>query len=142
MGENQLDIGGILGGLLKGQGGSSIAKLLPAVMGMVGGKGGGIGSLLSKLQEGGLGDQTKSWVDPGASNAPVTSQQVTEALGDHQINDLATQAGVSPQQAAEGLAQILPTTVDKLTPDGQVPTEPPKFDVNQLQEQVSKLINH
>jgi uncharacterized protein YidB (DUF937 family) len=137
---SQPDLGGMLSGLLGGQGGGSgLAKLLPAVLGMVGGAG-GLGGVLSKLQQGGLGDQVKSWVSPDSSNQKVSEAQVTEALGPEKINQLAEQAQVSPQEAASGLAQVLPTAVDKLTPQGEVPAEQPKFDVGQLQQQISKLL--
>jgi uncharacterized protein YidB (DUF937 family) len=135
----QQDLGGMLRGLLGGQGGGGLAKLLPAVLGMVGGAG-GVGGLLSKLQQGGLGEQAKSWVSPQATNAPVSGQQVTEALGQEKIDELAKQAQVSPQEAADGLATVLPATVDKLTPQGEVPKEAPKLDAGQLQQQLAKLL--
>jgi uncharacterized protein YidB (DUF937 family) len=137
----QQDLGGMLRGLLGGQGGGGVAKLLPAVLGMVGGAG-GVGGLLSKLQQGGLGEQAKSWVSPQAANAPVSGQQVTEALGQDKIDELAKQAQVSPQEAAEGLATVLPTAVDNLTPQGEVPKEAPKLDVGQLQQQLAKLLGN
>jgi uncharacterized protein YidB (DUF937 family) len=135
----QQDLGGMLRGLLGGQGGGGVAKLLPAVLGMVGGAG-GVGGLLSKLKQGGLGDQAKSWISPDAKNAPVSGQQVTEALGQDKIDELAKQAQVSPQEAADGLATVLPTAVDSLTPQGEVPKDAPKLDLGQLQQQLTKLL--
>lgn len=140
MSENQQqDLGSMVRGLLGGQGGAGLAKLLPAVLGMVGGAG-GLGGLVTKLKQGGLGDQAKTWISPEATNAPVSGQQVTEALGQDKVDELAKQAQVSPQEAAEGLATVLPATVDKLTPQGEVPSETPKFDIGQLQQQVAKLL--
>lgn len=143
---SQPDLGGLLSGLLGGgkgqaggQGGGGIAKLLPAVLGMVGGAG-GLSGLLAKLQQGGLGDQVKSWVSPDAANQKVSEQQVTDALGQDKINRIAEQAQVSPQEAAGGLAQVLPKAVDGLTPQGEVPAEQPKFDPASLQQQISKLL--
>jgi len=137
--DQQQDLSGMLRGLLGGQGGAGLAKLLPAVLGMVGGAG-GLGGLVAKLKQGGLGDQAKTWISPEATNAPVSGQQVTEALGQDKIDELAKQAQVSPQEAAEGLATVLPNTVDKLTPEGEVPKEAPKFDLGQIQQQVTKLL--
>jgi len=137
--QQQPYIGSLVSGLLGGKGGSGLAKLLPAVLGMVGGSG-ALSGLVSKLQQGGLGEQAKSWISPEASNAPVSGQQMTDALGKDQIDELAQQAGVSPQEAADGLATVLPETVDKLTPQGQVPAEVPKPDMGQLQQQISKLL--
>jgi uncharacterized protein YidB (DUF937 family) len=135
----QPNLGSMLSGLLGGQGGGAVAKLLPAVLGMVSSSG-GIGGLLEKLKQGGLGDQAKSWVSHDASNKPVDGQQVADALGPEQVNKLAEQAGVSPQEAASGLAQVLPEAVDQLTPAGEVPDKTPKFDLGQLQQQVAKLL--
>lgn len=139
--KSQPDLGSMLSGLLGGKGASSgiAAKLLPAVLGMVGGAG-GLNGLLAKLTQGGLGEQAKSWVSPEASNAPVSKQEITDALGQDQIDKLAEQANVSPEEAAGGLAQVLPTAVDKLTPQGEVPAEAPKVDVNQLHQQIAKLL--
>lgn len=136
----QPDLGALIGGLLGGKGGGSgIAKVLPAVLGMVGGAG-GLGGLLAKLQSGGLGDQVTSWISPDAANQKVSDQQITEALGPEQIDEVAEQADVSRQQAAGGLAAVLPQTVDRLTPHGEVPAETPEFDAGQLKQQISKLI--
>ena len=106
---------------------------------MLGGAG-GLGGLLSKLQSGGLGEQVKSWISPDAANEKVSDKQITEALGPEQINRVAEQANVSPQEAASGLAGVLPQTVDKLTPRGEVPAEVPEFDVGRLKQQISKLV--
>ena len=149
MNQQQPDLGSMLSGLLGkggqgqgGQGGGALAKLLPAVMGMLAGQGGGnLSGLLSKLQSSGLGAQAKSWVDPNAANAQVSPQQVTEALGDQQISQLAQQAGVSPQEAASGLATALPQVVDTLTPQGQVPQSMPNYDPGQFQRELAKVTN-
>jgi uncharacterized protein YidB (DUF937 family) len=37
------------------------------------------------------------------------------------VKALAAKAGISPDIAGGAIAQLLPTLVDKLTPDGQVP---------------------
>lgn len=71
---------------------------------------------------GGLGDAADSWVSTGA-NQPVSATDLASALGSDTISHVAGQAGVSPDDAAAGLAQILPQVVDHLTPDGQVPDD-------------------
>ena len=88
-------------------------------------KTGGIGSLVSKLNSGGLGQHVQSWIGHG-ENQPVSPDQVRQALGEDQISRLAQQAGTTPDQAAQELAQKLPNAVDKLTPEGSVP-EPDKM---------------
>ena len=141
----QPNLAAMLSGLLGGTGGQSgqagavVAKLAPAVMGMVNAQG-GVGGLLEKLEQGGLGDQVKSWVSPQEKNAPVSGEQVSDALGREHMDKLAAQAGVSPQEAADGMAKVLPGAVDQLTPEGEVPKEHQGFDIDQVKQQVAKLL--
>jgi uncharacterized protein YidB (DUF937 family) len=108
-------------GALGGQGGQSgQSPLLEAVMGMIGHSQGGLQGLLQQLQQGGLGDHVNSWVGTG-QNMQVSGDQVQSALGDDQVQAIASQAGVTPQQASSGLAQLLPQIIDQLTPNGSVP---------------------
>jgi uncharacterized protein YidB (DUF937 family) len=44
-----------------------------------------------------------------------------QAFGETTLNELAAKAGMSPQDLAAKLAQVLPHAVDALTPDGVVP---------------------
>ena len=81
---------------------------------------GGVDGLVKKFESAGLGGIAKSWVGTG-SNASVSPGQVKEALGKEELEQVASEAGVSTEQAAEGLAKVLPDAVDNLTPDGQVP---------------------
>jgi len=82
----------------------------------------GLNNLLSTLTNNGLADQVKSWIGPGANHA-VSGQQVADALGPDKMNSLAQSTGLSQSEAADHLAQQLPTVVDKLTPDGSMPDE-------------------
>ena len=83
---------------------------------------GGLGGLLGKLREAGLGSQVDSWVGTG-QNLPVSAQSILAALGQGRIAEVARSLGVDPQQAAEHLAQLLPQAIDHLTPNGQLPAE-------------------
>ena len=83
-------------------------------------QGGGVSGLLEQFQKGGLGNIMQSWISTGA-NLPVSAQQIGNVLGNTQIGEMAKSFGVDPGQAAGLLAQFLPTIIDKLTPDGQVP---------------------
>jgi uncharacterized protein YidB (DUF937 family) len=82
---------------------------------------GGLGGLLNKLEQGGLGDVTKSWVGSG-QNQPVSPGQLGSALGPSIIKMLAQKSGLSEEDLTKQLSQILPGVVDKLTPNGRVPT--------------------
>jgi len=83
---------------------------------------GGLGGLLQKLHAGGLGGAVQSWIGTGQNQA-ITPDQLRGAMGDDHLQELAKNAGVSPQQASSGLASILPALVDKLSPNGQLHDE-------------------
>ena len=78
---------------------------------------GGLDGLKQKFESQDLGHIFASWVGTG-QNHPITPEQVTQVLGHDQVQQLAQQAGVSHGDAAASLAQILPSLVDKLTPNG------------------------
>ncbi len=116
--------GGGLGGILGGGGGAggagALLALAPVVAGLL--RGGGLQKLLSQFQQKGMGDKADSWVKPG-DNHPLTGDEVRSALGDDQVAQAAQQLGVSEDEAAATLAQVIPATVDRLTPDGAVPAD-------------------
>jgi uncharacterized protein YidB (DUF937 family) len=113
---------GALGGLLGGKGGGSGAMmaLLPLLAGMLGG--GGLSKILSGFQQKGLGAQADSWVGTGA-NQPVSGDQVREVMTEEQIGEIAAKLGVSHDEAASAVAEVLPQLVDKASPDGTLPAQ-------------------
>jgi uncharacterized protein YidB (DUF937 family) len=82
---------------------------------------GGLGGLLDKLQKGGLGSAANSWVGSG-QNQPVPPGQLGSALGPDVIKVLAQRSGLSEEEITKQLSQVLPGVVDKLTPQGRLPT--------------------
>ena len=80
---------------------------------------GGLSGLISRLTNKGLGKEASSWVSTG-NNVPVSPDQVQQGLGSDIISQLAAKAGLSQEQVATHLSGLLPTVVDKLTPDGKV----------------------
>jgi uncharacterized protein YidB (DUF937 family) len=86
-----------------------------------GGLVGGLGGLLEKLQTAGHGETVKSWLGPG-QNQPIGPGQLGSALGQNNIGAAAQQAGVTEQDFLSQLAQALPQFVDKLTPNGRIPS--------------------
>jgi uncharacterized protein YidB (DUF937 family) len=82
---------------------------------------GGLGGLLNKLEQGGLGDQTKSWVGTG-QNQPVSPGQLSQALGPNIIKTLSQMTGVSEDQLAKQLSQGIPVIINMVTPNGRLPT--------------------
>ncbi|WP_409056868.1 YidB family protein [Streptomyces sp. SYP-A7185] len=137
------DLGSLLGGLLGGgqggqggQAGSGGGNVLGSLLGGLlgggaggsggqGGAGGGnpLGGLMDMITKSGLvsQDQLDSWVGKG-DNQPLSPDQVKQAVPDETLDKVATDAGVSRDEAADQIARQLPQAVDKLTPEGQVPT--------------------
>lgn len=104
-----------LGGML-GQGGGSDA--IGAIGNLIE-QHGGLGGLVQQLQNGGLSDIVASWVGTGA-NLPVSADALQQALGSDRIGQIAASLGLSTDQAAGSLAQLLPQVVDQLTPNGSI----------------------
>lgn len=116
-------LGGLLGGLLGGQqGGSGMAALIPIVTSMLSNDGqqGGLGGLMEKFQQAGMGDQMASWIGKG-ENLPISADQLNAVLGSGAMGDIASKLGMSQGDAGGALAQMLPGLIDQLTPDGQAP---------------------
>lgn len=118
--------GDVLGSLAGGQGqpqaaGGGQAMLLQLVMGLLQGNQGGLGALLARLNEAGLGEQVASWIGKG-QNLPVSAEQISQAFGGSGLGDMAALLGMSGDQLAGKVAELLPQVVDGLTPDGQLPS--------------------
>jgi uncharacterized protein YidB (DUF937 family) len=78
-----------------------------------GGMLGGLGGLLNKLQQGGLGNETKSWVGSG-QNQPVLPNQLGQALGPGIIKTLSQMTGLSEDDLTKQLSQGVPVIVNTL----------------------------
>ena len=104
-----------------GAGQTANAPTQPASDEGAGGVLGGLGGLLNKLQQGGLGNIANSWVGSG-QNQQVSPGQVGSALGPSIIKMLAQKSGMSEEDITKQLSQVLPGLVDKLTPAGRLPT--------------------
>lgn len=116
-------LGGLLGGLLGGQQqGGAMGALLPIITGMLanGSQQGGLGGLMEKFNQAGLGDVASSWVGKG-ENMPINADQLSQVLGSGAIGDIASKLGVGQGEAGGMLAQVLPGIIDQLTPHGQAP---------------------
>jgi uncharacterized protein YidB (DUF937 family) len=82
---------------------------------------GGLGGLLERFQQSGHGNVINSWVGSG-QNQPVQPGQLGTILGPNIIKTLAQSSGLSEEELTKQLSQIIPGVVDKLTPNGRVPT--------------------
>ncbi len=114
-------LGNVLGGMMGGgqtsaQGGSPMMQILLQMLQ----QNGGLGGLLGKMQQQGMGDQMQSWIGTG-QNQPISPDALSQIFGQGQLGRIAEQLGMSQQDAAGGLAQMLPNVVDEMTPQGQIP---------------------
>ena len=100
--------------------GGTSNPLATSLLQMIQNQPGGLSGLLQGFHEKGLGGLAASWVGTG-QNLPITADQIQHVLGSEQVKQLAAKAGISPETASATLSQLLPSLVDKLTPNGQVP---------------------
>lgn len=82
---------------------------------------GGLHGVVEKFEQSGLGALVQSWISTG-KNLPVSPDQVQGVLGSERIAKWAAKLGISPEQANQQIAQVLPQVVDHLTPGGKLPT--------------------
>ena len=54
-------------------------------------------------------------------NAPIVPQDVHNAFGDQTMNELAARAGISTEELAQKLSEVLPHAVGALKPEGGAP---------------------
>jgi uncharacterized protein YidB (DUF937 family) len=124
--------GGGLGGLLQG----GLGGLLQGGLGglqsqlgglLAGGSGGsvlstGLSDLLKQFQQNGLGDVAKSWVDNGP-NKEIGPSDLSKVLDEDQIKTLMAHSGMSRDELLAGLSQQLPEVINRLTPQGRLPSD-------------------
>jgi uncharacterized protein YidB (DUF937 family) len=113
-------------------GGGGADGLTKAAMKLVGGNE-GLQGLVGKLDAAGLAEMAQSWIGTG-DNTAISPEQVRAALGDDEVHRAAQEAGISDDEAAGGLAEMLPDLVNRLTPDGKLP------DLGELQQLAGKFL--
>lgn len=82
----------------------------------------GLGDLLDRVSKGGNRETADSWVKPGAENKSISPGDLGQAIGNTTLKEIARRTGMSEEQLLEQLSKVLPGVVDKLTPDGRVPS--------------------
>jgi len=91
-----------------------------AILQMIQNHPGGVNGLVQSFHSNGLGGVVNSWIGSG-ENQSISPDQIQQVLGSGQVQALAQKLGVSPEQASSTLSQLLPTVMDKLSPNGAVP---------------------
>jgi uncharacterized protein YidB (DUF937 family) len=84
--------------------------------------GGGLKDLLDSFRQSGQEEKAQSWVSKGP-NKPIAPNELEQTLGEERIQWLMEQTGLPRDQLLAGLSKELPDAIDKLTPDGRVPTD-------------------
>lgn len=112
-------MGGVLSSLLGGGGGQAVGGM--GAQGM-GGMSGGLGGMMSQFEQAGLGHVAQSWVSNGP-NQSVSPEQLQSVFGANQVQGMASQAGMQPQDFLAQLSQHLPEAVHGMTPNGQLSDE-------------------
>ena len=102
-------LGSVLGGML---GGAAAGTFLN----------GGLTDLVRRFQQNGMGHAADSWVGHGANRA-VQPEELENAVGRDTLEELSRETGRPYNEVLSELSRSLPDTVDKLTPDGRMPTE-------------------
>ncbi len=107
---------GMLDGLLGGIVGGGMASVVNNILEQHG----GLQGVVSEFEQKGFGPAVRSWVSTGP-NQPISADQLRAALGPDLLQQLSQKSGISEQDLAHRLAQVLPEAVDKLTPNGTIP---------------------
>jgi uncharacterized protein YidB (DUF937 family) len=107
---------GMFDGLIGGIVGAGMMQVVNGILEQHG----GLQGVVTEFEKNGLGPTVNSWVGTGP-NQPITPDQLHKVVGPDLLQQLAEKSGLSVQDLAQKLAQVLPQAVDKLTPDGVIP---------------------
>jgi uncharacterized protein YidB (DUF937 family) len=112
-GTSQGGLAGMLGGLGDLLGGNGSKNVLT----------GGLGDLIDRFKSSGQAETADSWVNPDVPTRGLGPDEVAQAIGEENLSELSQRTGLSRQELLDRLATAIPETVDKMTPDGRMPTE-------------------
>ena len=118
---NQMGGGGAPSGSAgagSGMGGALLGGLVMIALQMLQ-RNGGLGGVVGRMKEQGYGREADSWVGTG-ENVPISADVLSQILGRDVIDQSARAMGISPDEAAGGLAQVFPEIVNEITPNGRV----------------------
>jgi uncharacterized protein YidB (DUF937 family) len=107
---------GMFDGLLGGIVGAGMVSVISGIIE----KHGGLQGVVSQFEKNGLGATVQSWVGTGP-NQPISPDDVHRVIGPDLLQQLAAKSGLSTQELAQKLSQVLPQAVDRMTPDGTIP---------------------
>lgn len=105
---------GLLGGIIGGGMVSVVNNIIE--------QHGGLQAVVSQFEKNGLGSTVRSWVSTGP-NQPIGAADLQRALGPELLQQLSQKSGMSVDDLAAKLAEVLPVAVDRMTPNGTVPPQ-------------------
>jgi len=103
---------GVLGGIV----GAGMVSVVNGILE----RHGGVQGVVNEFERNGLGQTVRSWVGTGP-NDPISAADVQRVIGPDLLQKLSDKSGLSQQDLADKLSQILPRAVDHLTPNGLIP---------------------
>jgi len=119
--QNRDKIGDVLRGAGEGrdpsdpQGGGLLDQLSKAASGTA------LGDVLDRFRQSGSGAKVDSWVRKGP-NEPIDARDVETAIDEETLSSLSRQTGLSRDELLARITRDLPEAVDRMTPDGELPT--------------------
>ena len=78
---------------------------------------------MNTFKSAGQQDTADSWVTPGVPTKGLSPHEVEQAIGSENLDELSSRTGLSRQELLQRLASAIPETVDRMTPDGRMPTD-------------------
>ena len=117
---------GMIGSMLNQGGGGPSSNMLGSLLGGLGGQGaaqagdgqggtpaaGGLAGMLEALAANGMGEHVSSWLSNNP-NLPINPQQIHDALGSEQVQQMAASSGLPVGDFLKQLAQHLPAAASE-----------------------------
>lgn len=104
-----------------GSGGGDMSSITSALGGLLSNKEGGLdlGSIISGLQDKGMGSMAESWLGDG-DNDSISGDQVKDLFGQDKISDMASQLNTDEGSLLDGLSDAIPQLMDKSSSGGSL----------------------
>ena len=83
-----------------------------------------LGDILDRFRNVGAGAKVDSWVGAGP-NEPIEPRDVETAIDEETLTALSMQTGLSREELIGRITRDLPEAVNKMTPNGELPTAEP-----------------
>jgi outer membrane protein OmpA-like peptidoglycan-associated protein/uncharacterized protein YidB (DUF937 family) len=84
-------------------------------------KRGGFAGFTDRFRANNMGELLTSWLGNG-ENRSLTLSQLESVLGNNVMQQMASRLDLSTGTVSTALGQLIPTVIDKLSPDGKLPT--------------------